>query len=130
MEPSAQVETRSDLSTISTISDASSALVELTEPDGAFIHTTGTLLESAPRNSGVVAWIQEGLRGEVTIEKSRLPKRGRYQIRVMAIDKDGKGLGYFSYPRDIVYNPQGFGAAEKPSIVDFNRLKFDTRPDR
>lgn len=112
------------------IKDADRALVELTRPDGAFIHTTGTLLEAGPRKASVLSWQQEGVRGTVKIDNSKMPKKGRYQVRVMSINNEGKTIGYFSFPRDIIYNPEGFGPMDRPDVVDFNRMIFDTRPDK
>lgn len=115
---------------LTAIPDADSALVEFTRPDAAFIHTTGTLMEATPRTASILSWKQEGLRGTVKIDTSKMPTRGRYQVRVLALDASGKTKGYFSFPRDIVYNPEGFGPIDKPEIIDFQRLIFDTRPDK
>jgi hypothetical protein len=115
---------------LTAIPDADCALVEFTRPDAAFIHTTGTLMEAGPRTASIVSWKQEGLRGTVKIDTSKMPARGRYQVRVLALDATGKAIGYSSFPRDIVYNPEGFGPIDKPQVIDFRRMIFDTRPDK
>lgn len=112
------------------IEGADKALIEITSPDAAFIHTTGTLMEWQPRKSSVLSWQQEGVRGTVKIDSSKMPVIGRYQVRVMAIDTEGKTKGYFSFPQDIVYNPEGFGAIDKPQEIDFRRMIFDSRPNK
>ncbi len=115
---------------LSAIKDADRVFIELTKPDAPFIHTVGTLMESAPRKTSVLGWQQDGIRGTVRIDISKIPAKGRYQVRVMSIDVEGKTKGYFSFPQDIVYNPEGFGAIDQPQATDFQRMLFDSRPSK
>lgn len=115
-----------------TISGVENILVVLGEREAAFIHTAGTLMEAA-QDCDLVS-TRDGSRkfmvkpGEFSIDPLTL-KPGRYQVRIVALGKENKPLGYCSFPHDIIYKPGGFleGALTNSA---FERLLYENRPDK
>lgn len=115
-----------------TISGVENLLVVLGEREAAFIHTAGTLMEPA-QDCDLVS-TRDGSRkfmvrpGKFSIDPLTL-KPGRYQVRIVALGKENKPLGYFSFPHDIIYKPGGFFKDAQTDSA-FERLLYENRPDK
>lgn len=78
------------------IAGAKSIRVEMTRPYRYFSHYSDHPRDVQPLKDPLKSWSLESLKGELNITESDLPQTGFYQIRVGALDKDGKLLGLYS----------------------------------
>jgi len=115
-----------------TMAGVEKLLVVVGEREAAFIHTAGTLMETA--KEGDFWSSRDGSQrskltpGKVIIDPGAL-KPGRYQVRIIALGKDNQPLGYCSFPHDFIYKPGGFSkGAESMPLQE--RLLYENRPDK
>ncbi|MBK8222011.1 MAG: hypothetical protein IPK73_13385 [Candidatus Obscuribacter sp.] len=115
-----------------TMAGVEKLLVVLAEREAAFIHTAGTLMETA--KEGDLWSSRDGSRraivkpGQVIIDPGTL-KPGRYQVRIIALGKDNQPQGYCSFPHDFIYKPGGFSKGTE-SMPLRERLLYENRPDK
>lgn len=83
------------------LAGAKSIRVELTRPYRYFSHYSDHPRDAQPLKDPLKSWNLETLKGKLTIAESDLQQTGTYQIRVGALDKEGKLLGLYSEAETI-----------------------------
>jgi hypothetical protein len=84
---------------VSGVAGAVGAVCEVSKPDSWFEHYSGTLRDTSPSANALHVVPFNRTRGRnILLSFAGLKDHGFYQIKIAAVDKDGKVLGYFSDP--------------------------------
>lgn len=89
---------------ISNIPGADHAVVEVSNTDSWFEHYTGTFRDQKLSPEHFVAKELKGKSGDFTFPAKQLERPGFYEIRVCAVDKNGKLLGFTSDPINLQFS--------------------------
>ncbi|MBS2008153.1 MAG: hypothetical protein JST01_13985 [Cyanobacteria bacterium SZAS TMP-1] len=84
---------------VSGVAGAVGALCEVSKPDSWFEHYSGTLRDTMPSENALHVVPFNRTKGRnILLSFAGLKDHGFYQIKIAAVDKDGKVIGYFSDP--------------------------------
>jgi len=84
---------------VTNVPGATSAICEVSKPDSWFEHYSGTLRDTAASGNALHVVPFNKTKGKnILLSFAGLKDHGFYQIKIAAVDKDGKVLGYFSDP--------------------------------
>ncbi len=88
----------------SDIPGAVKVLYEISKPDYWFEHYSGTYRDAAPSKETLRSVTLDAVKGRVMFDGNDLGATGFFELRVAALDKDGKMIGYFSDPINFQFN--------------------------
>ncbi|HEY9784394.1 MAG TPA: glycosyltransferase family 39 protein [Candidatus Obscuribacterales bacterium] len=84
---------------VSRIPGAAAARYEVSQPDSWFEHYSGTFRDNQPSSHASIAGTFPDIQAAAkSIDISALPGPGFYELRIFALDKAGKVIGYSSDP--------------------------------
>jgi hypothetical protein len=84
---------------VSNVPGATAATCEVSKPNSWFEHYSGTLRDKVVSKNALSVTPFNKLKGRnILLSFAGIKDHGFYQIKVAAVDKDGKVLGYFSDP--------------------------------
>ncbi|MBX9941756.1 MAG: hypothetical protein K2Y32_20995, partial [Candidatus Obscuribacterales bacterium] len=99
--------------------------VEVSRADQTFADLDETLIAAKPTKSLTTSFETESRR--FSIDTSKLPQQGLYQLRAIGLDENGNEAGFYSFPETILYKRSGFQKnSYRTSAVD--RLQFEMKP--
>jgi hypothetical protein len=84
---------------VSNVPGAAAAICEVSKPNSWFEHYSNTLRDKQVSKNALFVINWDKLKGrDILLSFAGIKDHGFYQIKVAAVDKDGKVLGYFSDP--------------------------------
>jgi len=84
---------------VSNIKGAASALFELSGANSWFEHYSGTFRDKQPSKEAGLSGTLSQVKGKnIPLTFTGVKGHGFFELRIIALDKDGKALGYFSEP--------------------------------
>src|SRR5262249_60280054 len=98
---------------VSNVKGASSAIVELSHPNGFFEHYSGTYRDRNLSPHAYKHFALAALRGRIEIPAAQFPGAGYYQLRVAALAADGRLAGYVSDPVNMQVASSQISASRK-----------------
>ncbi|HEY9679588.1 MAG TPA: hypothetical protein V6C76_16385 [Drouetiella sp.] len=90
----------------SKIQGADRVVFEISKADSWFEHYTGTYRDTSLSRESLIKQDVKPLSGQFKIPASELNRPGFYEIRVSAVDKNGKLIGYPSDPIDLQFSAE------------------------
>lgn len=99
--------------------------IEVSKVDQTFADLDEALISAKPAKSLTTKFETDSRR--FSIDTSKLPQQGLYQLRAIGIDENGNDTGFYSFPETIIYRRSGFQKnSYRTSLVD--RLQFEMKP--
>lgn len=95
----------------SAIPGAVKVLYEVSKPDSWFEHYSGTYRDSQPSKEALKSVTLDSIKSRVTVDASQLDGSGFYELRIAALDANGKIIGFFSDPINFQYSSQALAKA-------------------
>jgi hypothetical protein len=83
------------------ISGAQEVVLEISQPNSWFEHYAGDYRDTSLSSHSLKIWRLKLLSGVFELPASELPTAAYYQLRLVALGKDGKVVGYVSDPINL-----------------------------
>jgi hypothetical protein len=106
-----------------TVSGAKSVSLHISEADLSYSHLVGGFREFAPSKHDSKRISQLPLQGKLTLKRSDFPMIGKYEVRVSACDAEGRLIGFYSDPVNVM-------VTDRPFASEFDKALFNLRAQR